>query len=361
MRARNILLVTMMIIVTVFLFVAMPSVTEPISEAEDASEGNSKNDRDRDDTSATIPPLKLDELPNIAPLIDNGTHLLVVFNTSTEPVEYLPVSELESGNFRMAPTVQRVFVEVGTNDEPELGPLLPLYRDAMLIGFEPQPEVFRTMIARFPWKRRIIAIPGAITPAGGFAKMHISEHKGCSSMLNMNTRAKNFADKHGKKAPRKSAVIQLRTIKYCASVSGIIAVPSFPLFSILSRVPERVSIDLVMIDAQGFDTSVVSTIGAVANRTKFIILECQDLDPGHTLFLVDGAPSCDQQRRCVEGALPHRLEHCWDNAPKVREYNCLYRLPSVPITDMPKGIKWVSQPRTILYPTQVPFTCPTFL
>ena len=58
--------------------------------------------------------------------------------------------------------------------------------------------------------------------------------------------------------------------------------------------------------------------------------------------------------------MPHRLEFCWDNAPKVREYNCLYRHPDANITELPK-IKIVSQPRTVSYPAPPGYTCPAFL
>jgi hypothetical protein len=358
MKTRKFLIALMVLAVVAFLSIAFPIMTSTLS----VRDGNEPADELSPSTvEDEAPPSRPLQMPAVEPLVDNGTHLLVVYNVTTEPVEYLSVAALQDHKIVFPAAVKRVFIEVGTNDEPELGPLLINHPDSMLIGFEPQPDVFRGMIAKFPWKPRLIAIPGAVTPTKGFTNMFISEHKGCSSMLNMNTKARDFADKHGKKAPRKSAVIQLRTIKYCASTSGVIAVPSFPLFDVLGRIPNRVSIDLLMIDAQGFDTSVVSTIGKVANRTRFIVLECQDLDPGHTLFLVQGAPSCDQQRKCVEAALPHRLDHCWDNSPKVREYNCLYRLPDVPVEEMPKGIKWVSQPRQIIYPTNSPFSCPLFL
>jgi FkbM family methyltransferase len=361
------MIVVMAAAVLAFLLTVMPAMTELDDDSvrsalsSTASSGTSERESPSAPAADELPAKQL-ELSSIDPLIDNGTHLMIVYNTTTNPVEYLTVSALSNHKLAFPDTVKRVFVEVGTNDEPELGPLLLNHRDAMLIGFEPQPEVFKAMIAKFPWKKRIVTIPAAVTPTRGFTNMFISEHKGCSSMLNMNTKARDFADKHGKKAVKKSGVIQLRTIKYCASTTGSIAVPSFPLLDVLGRIPDNVIIDLVMIDAQGFDIFVVSTIGRnVANRTRFIVLECQDLTPGHTLFLVEGAPSCDQQRRCVEAALPHRLDHCWDNSPKVREYNCLYRLPDVPITEMPKGIKWVSQPREIAYPESKPFHCPIFL
>lgn len=216
------------------------------------------------------------------------------------------------------------------------------------------------MLKKFPTKQRLVTFPAAITPSEGFVPMFVSAHKGCSSLLSMNDRARHFAKKEGKRAPRKSGVIQLRTLEYCASIDQQINVPSFPLRTVLSKIPPQISIDLLMIDAQGFDIVVASTIGSAGSRAKFVVLECQDLDPGHLLFLVQGAPSCHQQKQCFEASMPHRLEYCWDNAPKVREYNCLYRRPDVSIDDLPKGVKIVSQPRPIHYPTTIQYKCPKF-
>lgn len=311
-----------------------------------------------------IPDVTALPLPqSVRPYNINATHFEVVRNSSTMPVEmYASAPVVNSGDqFVFPPEVQRVFIEVGTNDEPELGPLLKIHKDAALIGFEPQPGVFTDMIARFPYKSRLVAFPAAITPNEGFVPMYVSAHKGCSSLLSMNDRARSFAKKEGKRAPRKSGVIQLRTLEYCASKDQMIQVPTFPLKVVLERIPLSISIDLLMIDAQGFDTVVISTVGEAGKRAKFIVLECQDLEPGHLLFLVSGAPSCHQQRKCFEASMPHRLEYCWDNAPKVREYNCLYRRPDVPIDDLPKGLKIVSQPREIFYPTKQEFQCPVFL
>jgi FkbM family methyltransferase len=291
----------------------------------------------------------------------NGTHFEVIRNSSTTPVEWYTSAAMDAQGFIVFPAgVDKVFIEVGTNDEPELGPLLRIHPNAALIGFEPQPGVFTDMLKKFPTKQRLVTFPAAITPHEGFVPMFVSAHKGCSSLLSMNDRARHFAKKEGKRAPRKSGVIQLRTLEYCASVDQQINVPSFPLRTVLSKIPPHVSIDLLMIDAQGFDIVVASTIGSAGSRAKFVVLECQDLDPGHLLFLVQGAPSCHQQKQCFEAAMPHRLEYCWDNAPKVREYNCLYRRPDVSIDDLPKGVKIVSQPRVIHYPTTVPYKCPAF-
>lgn len=301
-------------------------------------------------SSISVPPYRL-----------NGTHFEVARNVSVTPVEWYGSAAMDSNGFFIFPAgVDKVFIEVGTNEEPELGPLLRLHPNAALVGFEPQPGVFTEMLKKFPTKQRLITFPAAITPSEGFVPMFVSAHKGCSSLLSMNDRAAKFAKKEGKRAPRKSGVIQLRTLEYCASVDQQINVPSFPLSTVLTKIPPQISIDLLMIDAQGFDIVVASTVGAAGRRAKFVVLECQDLDPGHLLFLVKGAPSCHQQKQCFESFMPHRLEYCWDNAPKVREYNCLYRRPDVSIDDLPKGLKIVSLPRVIHYPTKVEYTCPAF-
>lgn len=298
-----------------------------------------------------------------------GGYFEVLRNTTVTPPEYYRSAEMQREHFVFDESIRRVFIEVGVNEEPEMRTLLPIHPDAALIGFEPQPPVFtvtaKTM-SRFPRKQYML-FPNAIAPSTGTMDMFISAHKGCSSLLQMNDKARAFAKAQGKKAPRKSSVIQLRTLEFCARLdedSARTTVPTFPLAVVLDRIPPSISIDILMIDAQGFDTFVASTIGLHnARRIRFLVLECQDLEVGHQLFLVGGAPNCHQQRACVEAVLPHRLDFCWDNAPKVREFNCMYRLDTVPEGSYPKGLKIVSQPRNISYvgPARTPYQCPTFI
>jgi FkbM family methyltransferase len=309
---------------------------------------------------AEVPAANVDVAPFF--ILPNNSFAVVTNISETPPVHRVVADLDQNGYFIFDKATTSVIIEVGTNDDPDMGQLLKVHKNMTLIGFEPQPEVYSRMVRNFRMKSRLLAIPAAVTPTKKFSRMYVSAHNGCTSMLSMNDRARHFAKQQGKRAPRKSSVIQLRTLEYCANVAEQILVPSFPLDEILKRISPSVTIDLLMVDAQGFDIHVASTIGrSNRDRVRWIILECQDLSPGHLLFLVNGAPSCDQQRRCFEAAMPHRLQYCWDNAPKVREYNCLYRHPSVPEASLPKGLKVVSQPREIFYPTTKEFECPNFM
>lgn len=232
--------------------------------------------------------------------------------------------------FSFAAGVTRVIIEVGTNDEPELTPLVRSRADTALIAFEPQPPIFTKMLAKFPNRDRLIAVPAAVTPHIGRVPMHISAHAGCSSLLPMNARASQFAHAAKRNAVKKSQVVQLRTVEFCTRSESKIDVPSLPLSEIIGRVPPHINIELLVTDAQGMDTHVISTMSVEqSDRIPLLILECQDLQPGHVLYLVAGAPNCASQQQCVEQRFPHRLMQCWDNAPKVRELNCMYAHPDL--------------------------------
>jgi FkbM family methyltransferase len=289
--------------------------------------------------------------------------LYVMSNDTNKPGQKVYAITKE-GFFDIPSTIDKVFIEVGTNDEPEYTALVLKDPNSLLIGFEPQPPVFRKMIRKFPKKNQLMAIPAAITPSAQFVDMNIAEHTGCSSMMNMNPRLTKFAHKQQKNAPRKSAVIQLRTIEFCTRKAETIKVPSFPLRDILKRIPQKMNISILSTDAQGYDLFVVSTIGKEqAKRLPLLVVECQDLTPGHTMMLVDGAPNCMELKKCIQQNFPHVLHFCWDNAPKARELNCLYRHPELTTEtyQLPPGIKIVSANRPLVYPAREDFVCPNFL
>lgn len=321
----------------------------------------------------TVPPVaalvtdRVDEekLAGIVPFRITESALIAVVNATTQPPLEHNVAPLNEGRFVVPSLIRRFYVEVGTNDEPEMGPLVADDPTAMLLAFEPQPPVFKDMVRRFRPRNRLIPVPGAISPVASFVRMHVSEHRGCSSLLAMNKQAAQFAEVQKKNARTKSVKTQLRTVQFCATLSSDIMVPAAPLSYFLRMVPPSLPIDILSIDAQGFDTHVVSTLGAndQADRVATIVLECQDLPLDHVFFLVDGAPSCAEQRKCVEAGLPHQLEFCWDNAPKVRELNCVYRHPKLPQLPLPPKFKIVGVRKQPVYdvdPKSV-FKCPVFL
>ena len=290
----------------------------------------------------------------------------VIYHNSTYRVPFV-VSRLEEDPqtrkqvFAFPNFIKHAVVEVGTNDEPELTSLVLSSKATLLIAFEPQPIPFQAMRNRFPSQAQLLPIPAAVSPHSTFLSMYVSGHKGCTSILPMSNRVRRFADTEGRKANKKGSRIQLRTVKFCATNEQRIEVPALPLSAVLSRVPSRVSIDLIVTDAQGFDTFVASTIGRpIAEKVPFLLVECQDLNPGHTLFLVENAPNCAELRSCVEQWYPHRLAYCWDNAPKVRELNCLFQNVRFPNATLPSKIKIFGGHKQLVYEqTRKNFVCPT--
>lgn len=260
--------------------------------------------------------------------------------------------------------VTSLVIEIGTNNEPELTGSVMLNPGLALIAFEPQPDVFVAMKRRFPVPERLLALPIAVTPEAKRVPMYISAHQGCSSLLPMNARAERFTHNAQRRAVKRSQTVQLRTVEYCVRQASVISVPGLPLSTVLSWLPLATSpptpllpsaplgevspneplstartvrrkhslrVTLLVTDAQGLDTHVISTMTREQSMAvNYIQLECQDLQsPSSVLFLVHNAPNCATQRHCFEQRFPHRLVTCWDNAPKVRELNCLYALPSL--------------------------------
>lgn len=328
---------------------------EALSLSPDTTFHRSPSDELAGPTSSTVLPPSPDSSSsskkNIAPYRVRDSHVFEVLqNAASDPPAYYAAGNLRSHNnggpqlssndassalpflFVFHPSIQRVFIEVGTNRQPELCMLLPKYPDAILLGFEPQPKVFPQTLnsmKNFPAHQSMI-FPAAISPKEGTVEMSVAAHTGCASLLQMNDKAREFAKQQRKKSPRSgSASFQLRTLERCAqSKHRPKNVATFPLSVILHLIPSSLTIDVVMIDAQGYDLVVASTIGVARHspRIRYLILECQDLPIGHPLFLVAGAPNCHLQRSCVERALiHHKLAFCWENSAVSRELNCLYR------------------------------------
>ena len=259
-----------------------------------------------------------------------------------------------------------LYIEVGTNDQPEFTPPVTLNPNVTLVAFEPQPPIFAAMLGKYPRRARdrLMAIPAAVTPKEMLVPLHVSEVAGCSSLMSMNSEASNFASRQIKKNKqlRKAYRTQMRTIEYCAKSGSTIMVPSFPLHQLIARIPTDVEISMLMTDAQGFDIHVAATIGIEnARRIPVLIVECQDLGPHDgPLWLVRGAPNCAELKSCIEKAFPHRLDVCWDNAPRVREFNCLFRNPDLPPFQLPLGMKAIGGSRPIVNKPRKDFECPVF-
>jgi FkbM family methyltransferase len=326
---------------------------------------------DAGDTPPAVP-----AQPHAGPLggaffIKDSTLWATVNKTIENPEGFnLLVAPLKDGKLVVPATVTRVVIEIGTNDEPEMTPIAVQDTSTLLIALEPRIDAFMTMKRRFPVSAasRLVAIPAAVsdTTQNGYVVMNVGGHKGCSSLLPMSQRMRAFARKQQGKARRKSQAIQLRTVEWCAMNEGTVEIPAISIASLLAIIPERLALHLIMTDAQGFDTNVISTLPkAAAKRLPFITTECQDLHPSDLrMMLVEGAPTCADQRRCMEAWFPHRLEYCWYNAPKVRELNCIYAHPNLqqfsdPVLQVPpKKLKIVGVPMNISYDARPQFSCP---
>jgi len=222
--------------------------------------------------------------------------------------------------------VRRVVIEVGTNTRPELRHSLN-NGHTFFIPFEPMPPTFRVMSKDLKKEKpnhwgNVLPVPAAIAPEPGHLTLYESENPACSSLLPMSTKAKDVFDIMGN---RRQKVVDI--VSGCTKNATVHMVPVFPLSQILAFIPRKVPIDIIMIDAQGFDLAVVKTMGEERHRVGHVILECQNLSPGNAKLLTVGAKTCGEQYNCVARKWGWKMRFCWWNFRALKELNCLYSNP----------------------------------
>ena len=257
--------------------------------------------------------------------------------------------------------MERVYVEVGTNRNPHCAAVVLSDPHAMLIGLEPQPEVFATMVRNFRDPKRLLAIPAAVAPQFGFLPMHVSNETACTSILPMSAKAHALFSKYRRVYTRRKPnpfILQ----EECTAQARVVEVPSLPLQYILNLIPRALTLVMIMVDAQGYDTTVLSTLGMRAFGAAFVVAECQDLPHNHSFMIVESSANCAEQVACMANWLPHRLEYCWENNHQSSEFNCVYRNPAKQFVGMPDPFPQarvrIKSPRHSPDPT---FKCPPFM
>ena len=105
-------------------------------------------------------------------------------------------------------------------------------------------------------------------------------------------------------------------------------VPTVPLFDLIAKIPERVRVTVVAIDAQGFDWPVMQSLLPQKQflRVANLVSECQDLPVDHPSFITKGAISCSEMISCVGKYFSSSFEFvkCRENNERSREFNCLW-------------------------------------
>ena len=81
-----------------------------------------------------------------------------------------------------------------------------------------------------------------------------------------------------------------------------VCTPTIRFTDALKYISPKMPIEEIMVDAQGFDYGVISTITSddiARHRIKRILIECQDLPPGHKEMMYKGQPSCGVAAACA--------------------------------------------------------------
>eukprot|EP00760_Papus_ankaliazontas_P000732 PhM_4_TR10201/c0_g1_i1/m.40890 len=239
--------------------------------------------------------------------------------------------------------LRRVVIEVGTNINPEFA-ALRADAETFVVLFEPMPKYYAAMTEAVRGTtsdddhHNVLTVPAAIAPTQQFLTLHESSVPGCSSLLPMSGSASTaFLSTYQQKLrERKTSKKKVHgTARYrgaAACAQGVQGhrVPVFPLADFLRFVPpsSELLVDVVLIDAQGFDLSVAKSLGVEGrSRVAHIILECQNLPRNSTMLLTVGAGTCGMQYNCLSRRWGWRARACWLNSAASSEYNCVYSNP----------------------------------
>eukprot|EP00929_Paragymnodinium_shiwhaense_P081570 TRINITY_DN42710_c0_g1_i2.p1 TRINITY_DN42710_c0_g1~~TRINITY_DN42710_c0_g1_i2.p1 ORF type:complete len:347 (+),score=47.87 TRINITY_DN42710_c0_g1_i2:88-1128(+) len=226
-----------------------------------------------------------------------------------DPMELLPPEG--------AVAAERVIVEVGANVLASYFERLEDDPGLVLIGVEPNPWAYQ----QHPTHERFYLLPvaiGDISLAGHETSVllpfHRAKESGCSSLLN---------PRHGERA---SASIAEVFGPDCQTPVDSIDVPVLPLDRVLRRAASYGPIQLVEVDAEGADVSVVESAGAAAMFVPRIVLEVMDAPNSSSQhLLVDDQPVKHDIVERMRG-LGFELERCWLNnwGGDVLQENCAF-------------------------------------
>ncbi|CAE8719478.1 unnamed protein product [Polarella glacialis] len=212
---------------------------------------------------------------------------------------------------RLPATVSSVIVDVGVSIQSEFVERLQSDPTVLLIGFEPLPlayEAQRSWLERQPASiaDRFWLFPVAIAAEPDIVLMHVSNGTGyCSSLLPWND----------------SSVVVVGGSEECHTEIGQIPVLQVPLAPILSLLP--VEVELLKVDAQGFDFEVVLTAGEFLRRVRRVQLELQAVDPGDRRLRYAGQKTKGEIIPRMAG-LGFRLENCVIVSQIINEEDCIF-------------------------------------
>lgn len=149
-----------------------------------------------------------------------------------------------------------------------------------------------------------------LLPAG-FSTFYLSRSDQCNSL------AQPAGKKYKNEIEQVAAAVCVEEVKQ-------IGVSTISLHTIMSAIPERVSVDMVKIDAQGFDFEVAKSLGDTMPRVKEMMLEVQNLTQGDSRLLYNGQAPLSVIDAWMRGK-GFRLSKCEVNNQAIQELNCYWK------------------------------------
>ncbi len=200
--------------------------------------------------------------PNTIPQIEKDSFSI----TPSAIFSKVQILNLKDGMLDIPEDTDYLMIEIGANNaEIMIETHLPKYEKGFLITFEPLLDKYSQLIARYSQKLitwsplgfqhpRGIALPFAISDQDGeMAKFNLAPIDGCSSLL-----------EHNKDAT---------WAEWCSTINEVRYVPTISLETVLKMIPSKFDVNLMKVDAQGFDLHVIRSGKTELPRVRKIITE----------------------------------------------------------------------------------------
>ena len=200
-----------------------------------------------------------------------------------------------------------IVIEVGTNKHPDLWKITQeTPRRQFLIALEPIEFTAVRSLCQRDGNGMCLVLPFAVSTSNGMITMRVTASSVCSSLLKLNHQRNAAGDKDP-----------------CALVAQEVEVPTITLDTLVAYyVPAKLDVRLLLVDAQGFDLHVASSLRTQRSRIANLILECQDLAEGDQKLLAANSSTCGMIYSCIGTHWKEfEFDGCWENMGYA-EYNC---------------------------------------
>jgi FkbM family methyltransferase len=216
--------------------------------------------------------------PTTATVIESSTPGDIFYNPATTAVAShpnlgIPKIEIPSG-------CTKFYIDVGAFKITEFSGELTTNPALFVVAFEPTPTTYKIHQNNF-LHPHLNLLNAAASPQLGSMPFYANEQGAhCNSLLERNDGFESPTYENGAKK-----VVQ------CTKHGERVDVPTLPLWSIIEQLPK---LDLLKIDAQGYDFEVVKTAAPVFHMITEVTLECQDIGEHLELALYKNMAQCPE-------------------------------------------------------------------